>query len=306
MNNYTDSDQLKDITTKAIETVGDNDYILNLNLKFKFKKETLNNAHFPQYEELAKKFQNPTKPEDLALNHGEFITKEGVSHVIKELKHKKASNRAIISLISQKEILQSADKPIPSFLVLQFTKENDILYITTYFKALEVSKFLKINLEEIRLIIKTITHDIQEINYICLNLHAFRAYAKDNINPFIRIRFHTLSSVSLYNKIKNSPVELIEYLEEAEELSSTTYIETTGFERLLKIFDENLKDELAIPEPLQSCLFRNYTKKCMTCLSELKNLREKASHSDEITKAENEYLLNLKKVICEVKKCLTP
>jgi thymidylate synthase len=98
---------------------------------------------------LAKDYQNPVKPPSLYINHGEYITSDGIVHIINELKLKQTSNRALLSLINQEDIIGSGDNPIPSFMVLQFSLEGEELYVTTYFRALEVANFLNVNLEEI-------------------------------------------------------------------------------------------------------------------------------------------------------------
>ena len=84
---------------------------------------------------------------ELHINHGSYIG-DGLEHIIDELKNKPSSNRALFSLISQKDISKSGDNPIPSFMIFQTCIDDNILYCSVYFRALEVSTFLRINTEE--------------------------------------------------------------------------------------------------------------------------------------------------------------
>jgi len=147
MNDFVAVTSLTDIISNAEVYIGTHPHILNFILQSKFNISILKNETFLAEAELARDFQNPVKPDSLDINHGEYIKENGVQHLIDELKKKKNSNRALISLINQEDIIESKDNPIPSFMVVQcYIEEHNKLYFTIYFRALEVSKFLKINL----------------------------------------------------------------------------------------------------------------------------------------------------------------
>ena len=104
--------------------------------------------------------------------------------MIKELKNKEDSNRAVISLIDSKKIIGTGDKPIPSFLILQFSFENSKrkLICAAYYRALEVSRFLPINIAEICLIIDQLQSAFGGIEEFQLTIHAFLAKIIPNFN----------------------------------------------------------------------------------------------------------------------------
>src|SRR4051794_35392915 len=103
-------------------------YELNFSLKVSFDVELTKTAQLPDVESLAEDFQKFERPKRLHLSHGEFITEKGLPYIVDELRNKHTSNRAVMSLISQKDIIGKGDQPIPSFMVLQFGLEGDELY----------------------------------------------------------------------------------------------------------------------------------------------------------------------------------
>ena len=86
----------------------------------------------------------------------------------------------------------SRDHPIPSFLLFQVTVEDNILYATTYFRALEIAKFLKINVQEIKLNLLKIIQEcnLRHITKVRVTIHAFNAYKKK-----IKIYLESLRSI---------------------------------------------------------------------------------------------------------------
>jgi hypothetical protein len=88
-----------------------------------------------------------------------------------------------------KDLIDSGDDPRPSFMIFQAGFESgnkSLLYVTTYYRALEVSRFLPINLAEISIILKRIQEHIPEIRQFHLLIHAFRAYQDPNFNCLVR------------------------------------------------------------------------------------------------------------------------
>ena len=79
-------------------------------------------------------------------------------------------------MLAQKDISKSGDDPIPSFLTFQCSIEKEVLYCTATFRALEVSHFLRINLEEIRQNLVDICTKLPAIEKVHLHIFAFHAY----------------------------------------------------------------------------------------------------------------------------------
>lgn len=138
--------------------------------------------------------ENP--PKDFYFSHAQYY-RDGVKHIIDELKSKSTSNRALYSLISQADISDSGDKPIPSFLTLQCQIEGDTLHCTCCFRALEVSSFLKTNLEEIRQTLLDIYSGVPTFKSIHLVIFAFHAYKDATRSPLKRPKLDYLCQAEL-------------------------------------------------------------------------------------------------------------
>lgn len=168
--------------------------VVNLILHGVFPYEEVNSDFVKMNDEIAAKWQNPNKPCDLFINHGEYIHKygNGQEFLVDELMRKKSSNRACLSLMNMADIIDSGDAPLPSFLILQFglpKATSDKVLVTAYFRALEVSRFLPINLAEISQNIRFFKSRFTSIEYFELTIIAFRAH-------IIR-GFHCLQKASL-------------------------------------------------------------------------------------------------------------
>ena len=84
-------------------------------------------------EEAAQWRQKNPAP-DMYFSHGEYY-EDGIQHIIDELTLKPTSNRALYSLLAQRDITGSGDGPIPSFLTFQCSIERGVLYCTASFRA---------------------------------------------------------------------------------------------------------------------------------------------------------------------------
>lgn len=125
----------------------------------------------------AAQWRQRTPAPDMYFSHGEYY-EDGIQHIIDELKLKPTSNRALYSLLAQRDITGSGDDPIPSFLTFQCSIERGILYCTASFRALEVTRFLKVNLEEIRQNLVEICKALPAVETIHLHIFAFHAYVR--------------------------------------------------------------------------------------------------------------------------------
>ncbi|MEH2402836.1 hypothetical protein [Nostoc sp.] len=301
-NEFIEIEDFEEALRQAREKVDSSNkgYCLNFAIKFCFDAALVKTPQLLDSLNLAQDFQNLDKPDTLYINHGQYIGSDGIPHVINELRDKHTSNRALISLISQKDIVNSGDEPIPSFMVLQFSVEEDGLYITTYFRALEVTKFLRINLEEIRIIADKICQSIKRIKKIKLNIFAFRAYANDNLNPLQRPKIEFLDEIKLLKLMEKKPTDIANLLR--EKLNVSTVIENSSIRAISEILNDEDKSQ-----DVQPCLRTTYIKrilqKCISVSNELINLRKSASHNGEIDELNQEYLASLRQLIEEIEKC---
>lgn len=132
----------------------------------------------------AMEWQAPVRPPNLKFNHGEYIFKHGdaMSFLENELSRKGTSNRACISLVDTGDIMTSGDGALPSFMIVQAgfqPSSQETLYVTAYFRALEVKQFLPINLAELTLLADRLASRFPTISHADLTLFAFRAH----LNP---------------------------------------------------------------------------------------------------------------------------
>jgi ribonuclease BN (tRNA processing enzyme) len=285
---------------KDVVTASKSEYILNFSVKVCFSANLLKASQLLDVVKLAEDFQDVNKPEYLYINHGHYITAKGLPHVVEELKNKHVGNRAIISLINQNDIIGSGDDPIPSFMILQFSLESDELYITTYFRALEVSKFLRINLEEIRLIGKTVLGSIRKFKTVKLNIFSFRAYINENINPLVRPKIELKDDIEILKLMEKRPKELCELLR--EKLTASTVVETRALKVMRDIANDPNKNQ-----DTKACFKMEYTKRklkeCVELGTRLIELRKGSSHAGDIDEANTEYLKVLEELVREIEKC---
>lgn len=296
---YEEIADLEDISNKAIEKIDNKLYLINFDLRVAFAKNLVNVPISNFYHD-ALDFQNKKCPDTLHMNHGEFIHRvgDGIENVITQLKDKQASNRAIISLINQCEIMNSKDNPIPSFMILQFSIENNTeLYVTTYFRALEVSKFLRINTEEIRQIIQQILTRFLDVNKIYLNIFAFRAYIKRDINPLKKPKIDTFDKQDIFKYLLASNADLNKLIDLLnEKKTSSTVIEYLSFQNIIDWIKDTSFSSL-IHSDLKKTLVMTILKEIVEILAYLKDLREKTSHNNEIDTKYAEYQQKVEQLI---------
>ena len=297
---YDEITNLEDISRKAISKIPNESYLVNFDLKVKFNRDLVNTS-IRDVESLAKDFQESECPETLYMNHGEYINKktDGIQNVINELKKEK-SNRSLISLINQEDIIDSKDNPIPSFMILQCSIEDGTkLYVTTYFRALEVATFLRVNTEEIRLIVKRILNSYLAVKEIYLNIIAFRAYNKPERISLIKPKIDLFGeSEILKHLMKDRFDELIPLLDEKKYVS--TVIEYQSLEYIIKLINDEVFKKMT-HENLQKPLVLIILKEAVEILKELKKLRQIASHHSNIDDKEKEFKEKIEKLIQEIR-----
>ena len=102
------------------------------------------------------------------------------------------------------KLIDSADDPIPSFMLLQagITDDKSQISITTYYRALEVSKFLPINIAESCLVIEKINKAFSfNAKSFAITIHAFNAYYIENFSCLEKAPIDTLSEMEIMLEI---------------------------------------------------------------------------------------------------------
>lgn len=178
-----EGDTLSELASNANDSCLNNP-VSNLLLQGEYPISELDSDFIKTFAPLAAKWQLSDTPKELHFTHGQYINRgkmPGREFIATELRKKPDSNRACLSLISMNDIVGSNDDPIPSFLILQFSfvgGDFKKIQVSAYFRALEVSKFLPINLAEICDILKFLTNKFPNMECFILTVFAFRAYAK--------------------------------------------------------------------------------------------------------------------------------
>lgn len=251
------------------------------------------------YTDLAKMWQAPKLDENvLYFNHGKNFSTEqyssGIEYIIQEIRQKTTSSRAVLATVNSKDISQTApDALLPSLLFIQFGFDQDrtTLHVTMNLRALEASRFFKINVCEILLLAQKI-HEENSFQNIEVVVSAFRVQIKEQFGCFLKAELDTLAhSRKIAVKLtclerRDNPAKIasnIEYimgLIRDKKQRSETVIETAGVENLLNSIIDAQDDMPEDGEASKSDLdqVRTYTEELLAMLNELKKSR--ASHSE--------------------------
>lgn len=181
-----------ELVQEALEACGQSP-VLNMLLNINLSLPVIEDDFLKTYLADARKWQSAEVPEDLHFTHGHYMHRhsDSIEYLIAELKGKPTGNRACISLVDTRDIMQSKDGQLPSFLILQAGIDDSTLILTAYYRALEVSKFLPINLAEMALVAEKIWPSIPALKALDLTIHAFRAHSSPNF------RTHTRSKLDM-------------------------------------------------------------------------------------------------------------
>ena len=203
------------------------------------------------YSRLAEMWEAPTLDEKvLYFNHGMHFAKapyhSGIDYIIHEIGEKRTTSRAVLVTVNTKDISETApDALLPSLLSIQtgFDQDQTTLHVTMTLRALEASRFLKINICEVLLIAKQIYAKYPFSN-IEVVISAFRVQIKKQFGCFLKAKLDTeaqqsrmsvtLSSL-MYSEnpaVIASGIEDIIRLIRDKKMRSETVIVTNGIENL--------------------------------------------------------------------------
>ena len=173
---------------------------------------------------------------DLVFNHGYYIHKagDGIEFLINELTVKPTSDRACYSLVDMEDIVTSGDGELPSLLVYQvgLSKSKKTLFISSYFRAIEVKKFLPINFGEAAYIAKKLQEKFYDIDKIELNFYIFRARYIDNFYCYEKCKIDKIKEAEITAKVFCKDYkEIINLLYEKKSVEETI-VEVSGMKSL--------------------------------------------------------------------------
>jgi len=291
---YKKIQDLEEIANDATAAIADGNSIFNNYLAYEFDIKLVTDGELTDVSDDAKNWAEEICPDSLHFNHGSFLI-GGMDHLISELKAKPSSNRALLSLISQKDVSGSGDKPIPSFMVFQTSIENEVLYCTTYFRALEISTFLRVNIEEIRQRLCAVYSECQNYRKIRLVIFSFRAYHNSSMIPLKKPEFDLLTAYEIFTKLKSSPKEFGNLIREKSKDSTVVYLERLlNLKEALEGGEGNLPNVELIIKHLNSSIEDG---------NKLKEIRLTQSHHPSVNNIATDLSRSLIKLAMEFDKC---
>jgi hypothetical protein len=257
--------------------------VMNLSLTFVMDLPASESLPLSPFANDARRWQAPTKDDAQFFNHGEYMHAFGDpgDYLARELRLKPTSNRALVSLVNGAQIYASGDGILPSFMLVQagFShRSSDLLYLTAYYRALEVSAFLPINITELALIAEGLADAFGSFTRAEVTMHAFRAYSKSGSTALTRSEIDVLSPDEIASLVSNREFARIADLLR-EKSAPASIIEDSGL--------TSLSIEAAAagwsPELLAEL------EKSIVTLLKLKQVREGATHGDWVAKMERTY-----------------
>ena len=238
-----DENGLYDFHTKIVEGVKATGDSFNWHCDIDIPVLDLDRVKMLDVSDEASQWRQKEPASDMYFSHGQYYG-DGVKHIIDELRIKPTSNRALYSLLAQREISGSGDDPIPSFMTFQCSIERGgVLYCTASFRALEVGTFLRVNLEEIRQNLVEICKASPVVETVHLHIFAFHAYVRNVASAALRRpAIDVTPQIQLLRLMQKGEVNVLDQLLGGLE-QSTTVVSPKSLEAILEILlmpDANL------------------------------------------------------------------
>jgi hypothetical protein len=263
-------------------------------LAYEFSPDLVNSQFIKVHETKAEEWQTDHPPTNLFFSHGQYFHGEdGIQYVIRELKAKSSSRRALLSLANMDTFINSGDRAIPSFMIAQFAIESDVLYVTEYFRAIEVGSFLPINVTEAVLLAKRVIEAIRQPRVIRLLMLAFQAHLTPSFHCLEKAAVDMLKGgeIGVVVAQKNA-AQLIEWLQGKKWFESE--IDTHGLEEVLAAI-KHCGD-------LYSTAFRSALEQSLHALFEIKKMRSSSSLESAIESRRRQYVELVDSAIAELRR----
>tara|TARA_R110002096_G_scaffold429184_1_gene641807 strand:- start:9535 stop:10419 length:885 start_codon:yes stop_codon:yes gene_type:complete len=271
---YKEISDLEEIIDEATREISDG-LSFNLCMSYDFAVDLLTGDGLRDCTEEAELWLSDEVPDQLHINHGSYV-RGGMSHLVDELKRKPTSNRALLSLLSQKDVNESGDDPIPSFMVFQVSIYEDILYCTVYFRALEVSSFFRINIEEIRLRLKYLHLNLMNFKRVRLVMHSYRAYNNPKASKLRKSELDLMRGAQIMKTVMTDPARFGPLLREKSQDDTVICSDSLQELEVAVGLAENLPTK-----PRLIALIRE----SIMLTDELSRLRKMHSHHERVSEA---------------------
>lgn len=267
-----------------VQRACDGQEVLNLTVTFPMQLPASRSLILQPFREEAVRWQSPTRHNSLVFNHGEYMHAHGhpTAFIAEELTRKSTSNRACLSLVSSESIFSSEDGILPSFLLLQAgfsAAANDVLYLTAYYRALEVSSFLPVNITELALISEELADRLPSFDRVIVTMHAFRAHSKPGFTAHRRSDLDMTTPTQLHRLVEQRDLPRISTLLR-EKAAPASIIDDSGL-TALRIEAEAAGWSAEVQDELD---------KAISALRRLKSIREAATHSHWVERVEQEFI----------------
>lgn len=206
-------------------------------------------SYFKEYENDANDWQSFTCPDTLYYTHGQLMstdTKTWIDFAVEKLKSNPTNKRTIIPLITKDMSFNSLDEPLVSFDSVQLGFQDGSythLYVTIYFRALEIGQFLPINLYESYLMAKKLKGHFPAINSVTICFFTFRAEFKDAYICYRKSEIDLMRSTQLGALIQNNNFDKIISLLSAKESTRDSIINLQWIENLRDAFTDCYEGE---------------------------------------------------------------
>ncbi|MFI9817960.1 thymidylate synthase family protein [Saccharothrix variisporea] len=251
--------------------------VMNLALSIECRFPFLEDPFLDNYVPKARQWQLPYRPDRLHLNHGEYMHRDGdaIAYLTNQLKLRPTGNRACVSLLSMSDLINSGDDPRPSFMVVQAgfaAGTTETLHLTAYYRALEVSGFLPVNLAEMALIATSLQQNIITIEQLQLTIFAFRAYSAPGFTRLERAEIDTLATDDIDALVEQRNVSRLSELI-TEKMRTDSVVEFSG----LAALQTSLLRSSWNPEAAITALDM-----AISTLAQLKEARKSGSHAQAI------------------------
>lgn len=251
--------------------------VFNLIIEGRYPFSELDSSFLRPFEASAALWQATSPDPSLYITHGQFINRhgDGIAYLTSQLVMKPTGNRAVLSLIDMRDLIGSDDDVRPSFLTFQAgfaSGRKDVVFATMYFRALEVSSFLPVNLAEAASILKRIRLEVPDVTSFELTVHAFKAYENLDSNLLTRSALDAAGGESIKEAVDSLDLKRIHAWLRSK-MPDETKVELDALVLLRRAIEANAAYPAALSESLTEANLR---------LMDLATLRRRASHSDAI------------------------
>ncbi|WP_345761684.1 hypothetical protein [Diaminobutyricibacter sp. McL0608] len=272
---HIDKDTPEEAVAEAVR-ICSTEVVMNLTLSFRMELPATSSGLLSTFREEAERWQESRRPQSLHLNHGEYMYAHGdwLDSIEGELRRKPSSNRACVSLVNSAPIFASGDGPLPSFMLVQFGfsgPARDTLYVTSYYRALEVTAFLPLNVTEMALVAERLADRFPSIERAEVTMHSFRAHANHGFRAHQRSKLDMATPTQIHRwVVDRNYSELADLLQEKS--APASIIEDSGLTILWNEaqsagWQNELLDEL---------------ERALGLLTALRTMREVGTHENRI------------------------